>query len=119
MTQPLLDGAGTGVNLVGLRQARNKAAQTEHSFRASVLDVTRQVEVGYWELVLANQLTQIREFAVGLADEQLKRNEERFRVGKAIRAMSWPRKRNALPARRTSPMRRPPFAQETSQSSAL
>ena len=34
MTQPLLDGAGLGVNLVGIRQARNKAAQTEYSFRA-------------------------------------------------------------------------------------
>ena len=42
------------------------------------------MEVAYWELVLANQLTKIREFAVGLADEQLRRNEERFRVGKSI-----------------------------------
>jgi outer membrane protein TolC len=84
VTQALLRGAGTAVNLVALRQAKNRATESDHAFRASVLGVTEQVEIAYWNLVLAVELLKIRQFAVTLADEQLRRNEELLAVGKAI-----------------------------------
>ncbi len=84
LSQPLLEGAGRTVNLVALRQAGNRAAQGEHVFRAEVIDVVRQVELAYCELMLAQAVLGIREFAVALADEQLRQDEQRFRVGKVI-----------------------------------
>ncbi|HPC15648.1 MAG TPA: TolC family protein [Candidatus Hydrogenedentes bacterium] len=82
--QPLLKGAGLNANLVALRQARNRAAQSGHAFRAVVLATVRQVETAYWNLALANEVLAIRQFALKLADEQLQRAESLFAVGKAI-----------------------------------
>jgi len=82
--QPLLKGTGTTVNLVALRQARNKAAQSQHAFRAVVIDTASQVEMAYWNLALANEILSIRQFALKLADEQLQRAENLLAVGKAI-----------------------------------
>lgn len=84
LTQPLLEGAGTSVNLVALRQAKNRVAQGEYALKSSLLETVGQVEIAYWNLVLAEEVLKIREFGVKLADEQLKRNEEWFRVGKGI-----------------------------------
>ncbi len=84
VAQPLLRGAGTGVNLVALRQARNKAAQSEHAFRQKMLDLVEQTEAGYWNLALAQKLLEIRQFGVKLAEEQLKRTEELFAAEKII-----------------------------------
>jgi len=82
--QPLLQGGGTTVNLVSLRQARNKAAQSEHAFRQNMLGLAAQTETAYWSLALAQRLLEIRQFGVKLADEQLKLNEGLFKAEKII-----------------------------------
>ncbi len=84
VAQPLMRGAGTGVNLVALRQARNKAAQSEHAFRQNMLGLVEQAEAGYWNLALAQKLLDIRQFGLKLAEEQLKRTEELFAAEKII-----------------------------------
>ncbi|MBI2421967.1 MAG: TolC family protein [Candidatus Hydrogenedentes bacterium] len=84
VTQPLLRGANPSANLATLRQARNAAAQSEHAFRMTVLDVIQQIERAYWELVLAEEVLGIRELGVTLAEEQLHREEELLAVGKAL-----------------------------------
>ncbi len=83
-SQPLLRGAGLDVNLVELKQAKNVRAQSEHVLRVEVTDLVRQVEDAYWELVLANEVLKIRDFAVSLADEQLRRNQDLYSVGKTV-----------------------------------
>lgn len=82
--QPLLRGAGTTVNLVALRQARNMAAKSEHVFRAAVISMANDVEMAYWDLALANEILSIRQFALKLAEEQLQRAENLLAVGKVI-----------------------------------
>jgi outer membrane protein TolC len=82
--QPLLRGAGTGVNLVALRQARNRAAQSEYVFRQRMLELVRQTETAYWGLALAEKLLAIRRFGVTLAEEQLQRTEDLFEAEKII-----------------------------------
>jgi outer membrane protein len=82
VTQSLLQGFGTGVNLVALRQARNNAAISEHAFREFVLGLVEQVEVGYWNFVLANETLGIREFSLDLVREQLQLNQALISVGK-------------------------------------
>lgn len=84
INQALLRGAGPAVNLVSLRKARNAAAQSEHEFRAAVLDLVAQSESAYWELVLARQLLEIREFSVVLAEEQRAFNQNLLNVGKVV-----------------------------------
>lgn len=84
VSQPLLRGAGMDVNLAALRQAKNFAAQSEHEFRAAVIEVVRQTEQAYWELVLAKEVLAIREFGVNLASDQMTREEELESVGKAL-----------------------------------
>lgn len=82
--QALLEGAGLAPNLVALRQARNQASQSREAFRSDVLDIASQTELAYWDLALAAEVLKIREFALQLADEQLRQDEELLRVGKAI-----------------------------------
>ncbi|HOS03169.1 MAG TPA: TolC family protein [Candidatus Hydrogenedentes bacterium] len=82
--QALLRGAPLAVNLVTLRQARNRAAQSEHAFCAAVLAVTHRVEKAYWDLALAKETLAIRRFGVALAEEQLARQRDLFSVGRAI-----------------------------------
>ncbi len=84
-TQPLLKGGGTKANLVAIRQARNLALQSEHTFRRALLNTATDVELAYWQLVLAEEVLKIREAAVNLAGEQLTRNQGLLEVGKAIR----------------------------------
>lgn len=84
-TQPLLKGGGTKANLVALRQARNLSLQSEHTFRRALLNTAADVELAYWQLVLAEEVLKIRGAAVELAGEQLTRNEGLLEVGKAIR----------------------------------
>lgn len=86
IAQPLLRGAGTKVNLVALRQARNDATRSMHLLRQDVLELVGRVERQYWERVLAQEVLKIREFAVTLADEQLRRNQDLLAVGRAIQA---------------------------------
>lgn len=84
VSQPLLRGAGTDTNLAALRQAKNVAAQSEHEFRGTVIDVVRQTEVAYWQLVLAREVLGIRDLGVRLAEEQMNREQELQSVGKAL-----------------------------------
>ena len=86
VTQPLLRGFGPAVNLVALRQAKNSAAISQYAFNDYVLDVVQQVENGYWELALAQETVNIREFSLSLAQEQLKLNEAFIEVGKLAKS---------------------------------
>jgi outer membrane protein len=86
LAQPLLQGAGTGVNFVALRKAKNNTAISEHAFRRDVLELVEQVEVTYWDLVLAKALLGINTFAVGLADEQLRLNQDLLAAGRGVEA---------------------------------
>ncbi len=84
ITQSLLRGAGTNVNLVALRQARNIAAQSEHEFRSMLIDTVSVAENAYWGLVLAEELLRIRTISVELAEDQRERNKNLVEVGRAV-----------------------------------
>lgn len=84
VTQSLLRGAGTAVNLVDLRLARNNEAISQQQLRDFVIELIRQVEFAYWELVLAREAEAIRRFSVSLAEEQLRLNEIYLEVGEGV-----------------------------------
>lgn len=84
LRQPLLEGAGLRTNLAVLRQAKAQASRGEALFRAEVLEILRQAELAYWDLVLSTEVRRIRDYAVQLADEELAFTQELLNVGKAI-----------------------------------
>ena len=86
VNQALLRGAGTDVNLAALRQAHNSVAQSEYELQSYLLDLTEQVERAYWDLALAKEVLAIRDFAVELAEEQLRRSEDLLAVGETVQA---------------------------------
>ncbi len=82
INQALLRGAGTKVNLIELKRAKNSVAISQHALRDSVINLVQQVEDAYWNLVLANETLKIRQSAVKLAEEQLTLNKDFIDVGK-------------------------------------
>ena len=55
LTQPLLNGFGTDVNMAQIRLARNNDRRSLQQLRLSLLALCRDVEIGYWQVVLARQ----------------------------------------------------------------
>lgn len=82
VTQSLLRGFGTRVNLVSLRSARNDAASSRMAFQHYLIQLAGQVESAYWGLSLAQETLRIRQFSLELAEEQLNLNEALIAVGK-------------------------------------
>ena len=86
VNQALLRGAGTQVNLAALRQARNTLARSGHELEQFLLELINAVEQAYWNVALAREVLAIREFAVELADEQVRLNQDLLAVGDAVQA---------------------------------
>jgi outer membrane protein TolC len=55
LTQPLLRGFGTDVNMAQIRLARNNDRRSMQQLRGQLLQLCRDVEQGYWALVMARQ----------------------------------------------------------------
>ncbi len=82
ITQSLLRGAGLGVNLASLRQAKLSKLSSEYQLRGFVEDLVSQVEQTYWDCLLAKRKIAIFEKSLKVAEEQATEVEERIRVGK-------------------------------------
>ena len=81
ITQALLRGFGSDVNLVSLRTARNNAAISDQALRDFTLQMVAQVETAYWDLALAQETLRIQQFALDLAQKQLDLNDAKIAVG--------------------------------------
>jgi outer membrane protein TolC len=82
VTQALLRGAGTGVNLASLEQARLDTQASEYEFRGFAEVLVAQVEETYWEYALAQRQIQIFEKSLAVAEQQLAEIEEMIAVGR-------------------------------------
>jgi outer membrane protein len=82
ITQALLRGAGTRVNLATLEQTRLDTDASEYEFRGFAEALVAQVEETYWDYALAQRQIQIVEESLRLAEQQLREIEEMIRVGK-------------------------------------
>ncbi|MBI5093794.1 MAG: TolC family protein [Candidatus Hydrogenedentes bacterium] len=77
VTQSLLRGAGLGVNLASLRQARIDRQSSDYELRGVAETLVSQVEQTYWDYVLAQRQIAIYEHSVLVAQSQLDEIEER------------------------------------------
>ena len=82
VTQALLQGAGTGVNLASLEQARLDTQASEYEFRGFAEALVAQVEETYWDYALAQRQIQIFEKSLAVAEQQLAEIEEMIAVGR-------------------------------------
>ncbi|MFH1125025.1 MAG: TolC family protein, partial [Pseudomonadota bacterium] len=82
VTQALLRGAGTGVNLASLSQARLDTEASEYEFRGFAEALVAQVEQTYWDYALAQSQIHIFEESLSLAERQLREIEEMIAVGR-------------------------------------
>jgi len=85
ITQPLLNGLGTGPNLARLRQSRLDTRISVHELRAFALALVAGVEVAAWNDVLTQSQIEVYRESLHLAEQQLTETRERIRVGKLAR----------------------------------
>ncbi len=86
VTQPLLRGFGTTVNLVAVNQARIDTKISQYELRGFVESLVAQVEETYWNYVLAEKSIEIVKQALQVAQEQQQEIQERINIGKLARS---------------------------------
>jgi outer membrane protein len=82
VTQALLRGAGTAVNLASLQQAQITTRISEYEFRGFAQDLVAQVEDTYWDYALARRQIMIFEESLKVAEQQLSDIKEMISVGR-------------------------------------
>jgi outer membrane protein len=108
VTQPLLRGFGTTVNLVAVNQAKIDTKISQYELRGFVETLVAQVEETYWNYLLAQRSIDIYQQSLRIAEQQQKETEERIKVGAlatselvAARAEVALRKQNLIVAQNT------------------
>ena len=110
VAQPLLAGFGLSSNERYIRIAKRNAQITDLVFKQQVIASVTQVENIYWDLVDSYQDEQIKERALGFANQTLTDDQKQFEL-KAIPAMQVMTDQSAVAtAEGTSPWRGPACA---------
>jgi len=86
VTQALLRGYGTDVNLARLQQARLDTRMTEYELRGFTEFLVAEVERTYWDYALARRQIEIVEESLKVARQQLNETKELIAVGRLARA---------------------------------
>ena len=82
LTQSLLRGFGTRVNMVRLRQAELGTKISIYELRGAAEALVSQVEDSYWDCILAERSIEIYEKSLEIANREVEEVKERIRVGK-------------------------------------
>ncbi len=88
VTQPLLEGAGTGANLAVLRQSQLDTQISVFELGGYTLALVAEVEKAYWGYVQSREERKVYRDSVNVAEQQLRETQERIRVGKLARLES-------------------------------
>ncbi|RZB34983.1 MAG: hypothetical protein SRB1_00751 [Desulfobacteraceae bacterium Eth-SRB1] len=81
VTQPLLRGYGTDVNLAQLRQSQLETNITQYELRGFSESLLAQVETTCWDYALSQRRIEIVEESLKLTRQQIAETEEMIRVG--------------------------------------
>jgi outer membrane protein TolC len=83
LRQPLLRGAGLAVNLLPVRFAKIEVKQANTEVRRSILELVRNVETQWWEVVYAYRDRELSAKTLGIAENLLAEANARVKVGLA------------------------------------
>ena len=86
VTQALLQGYGTDVNLAQLRQARLDTRMSEFELRGFTEFLVAEVERTYWDYALARRQIEIVEESLKVAHQQLNETNQLIAVGRLAKA---------------------------------
>lgn len=86
VSQALLNGYGTNVNLARLQQARLETRMSEYELRGYTESLVAEVERTYWEYALALRQIEIVDESLKVARQQLNETQELIAVGRLARA---------------------------------
>ncbi len=86
VTQALLRGYGTDVNLAQLRQARLDTRMSQYELRGFTEFLVAEAERTYWDYALARRQIEIVEESLKLARQQLNETKQLIDVGRLARA---------------------------------
>ena len=86
ITQALLRGFGTDVNLARLRQARLDTRMSEYELRGFTESLVAEVERTYWDYALARRQIEIVEESLKVARQQLNETRELIDVGRLAKS---------------------------------
>lgn len=86
INQALLNGFGTSVNLVQLRQARLDTRMTEYALRGFTESLVASVEQTYWDYALARRQIEIVDESLKVARQQLDETRGLIDVGRLAKA---------------------------------
>lgn len=81
ITQALLQGKGSRVNLASIRQAQLNTAASIYELRGIIEAVLADTETAYWDLVLARQEIDIVKNSRDIAEKQLSEVEQCIEIG--------------------------------------
>jgi len=81
VTQSLLQGYGSAVNLASIRQAQLNTAASQYELRGITEALLADTEKAYWNHVLARQEINIFENSLEVAKKQLSEVEQRIEIG--------------------------------------
>jgi len=81
--QPLLKGAGTGINRAAIERAKLGLSRSNYDLKSTVLTVVRNVEAAYYNLVFAREQREVRRFSLEVAQKLLEENKARRSTGVA------------------------------------
>ena len=86
VTQALLQGYGTDVNLVRLKQARLDTLMSEYELRGFTEFLIAEVERTFWDYALARRQIEIVEESLKVARQQLNETKQLIDVGRLAKA---------------------------------
>jgi outer membrane protein TolC len=86
VTQALLRGFGTDVNLARLQQARLDTRMSEYELRGFTEFLVSEVERTYWDYALARRQIEIVEESLKVARQQLNETQQLIAVGRLAKA---------------------------------
>lgn len=83
ITQNLLRGAGSDVNMINVWTAQNNFVISLYQLQNTLINLVTDVQKSYWDVYLAYESLEIRRKAYQVAREQRERTEEFVRVGRS------------------------------------
>jgi outer membrane protein TolC len=80
-TQPLMRNRGAYVNRLPIMVARSRYRQGDYSIQDRLLELLRQAEFTYWDVIGARESLKVQEEALNVAGQILKRNQRELELG--------------------------------------
>jgi len=81
ISHPLLRNSGTYVNRIPIMVARSRFRKAEYDLKTQLLTLVSEAETAYWNLVNARENLKVRQNALDLAREALKRTQRELELG--------------------------------------